>query len=166
MVLFKTFLLRPARRSRRAKEPVQSAVTIGLIPSNPTKLYWCPVTCAEEVSFYGASVNYMHIFDVINTWNWIDLQVQGTMRANLVIPEMVWSVALWYFCQCNEVECTEIVILPTRTGGLGWSCKDYRYAFNIFKVGRCTFKPVQVGNLSASQLFAWDVSVYYIFFFA
>ena len=45
--------MRPARRSKRAKEPVRSMGTIGFIPSNPAKLYWYPVTCAQEVSFFG-----------------------------------------------------------------------------------------------------------------
>ena len=43
---FKRFLLHPARRSKQAKEPMRSAVTIGLIPSNLAKLPWFPVTCA------------------------------------------------------------------------------------------------------------------------
>ena len=37
---------------------MRSAVTIGLIPSNLAKLHWFPVTYAQEVSFYEASVNY------------------------------------------------------------------------------------------------------------
>ena len=37
---------------------MQSAVTIGLIPSNLAKLYWFPVTYAQEVSFFEASVKY------------------------------------------------------------------------------------------------------------
>ena len=57
-VPFKKSLLHPARRSKQAKELVQSAVTIGLIPSNLAKLHWFPVTYAQEVSFYEASVNY------------------------------------------------------------------------------------------------------------
>ena len=36
--------------------------------------------------------------------------------------------------QCSEVEYKEVNTLPARTGGLGWSKKDYRYAFQIFKV--------------------------------
>ena len=39
--------------------------------------------------------------------------------------------------QCSEVEYKEANTLPERTGGLGWSKKDYRYAFQIFKVERC-----------------------------
>ena len=31
----------------------------------------------------------------------------------------------WYFSQCSEVEYIEIVPLPARTGGQGWSKKDY-----------------------------------------
>ena len=46
------------------KELERSAVTIGLIPSNLAKLHWFPVTCAQEVSFYGASVNYRNFISV------------------------------------------------------------------------------------------------------
>ena len=55
----------------------------------------------------------------------------------------------------------EIVISLARTGGLGWSRKDYGYAG---KVGRCEFKAVLVSTHSLSQLFVWDVNVCYILF--
>ena len=51
----------------RAREPVRSVVTTGLIPSNPAKLHQYPVTCAQEVSFDEPTVIFMHILDVINT---------------------------------------------------------------------------------------------------
>ena len=55
----------------------------------------------------------------------------------------------------------EIVMSLARTGGLGWSRKDYGYAG---KVGRCEFKSVLVSTHSVSQLFVWDVNVCYIVF--
>ena len=57
-VSWKKYPLRPVGRSKRAKEPVRPAVTIGLIPSNPAKLHWWYVTCAQEVSFYQAFVSF------------------------------------------------------------------------------------------------------------
>ena len=46
------------------KELVRSAVTISLISSNLAKLHWFPVTYAQEVSFYGSSVNYRNFISV------------------------------------------------------------------------------------------------------
>ena len=76
--------------------------------------------------------------------------MQCIVPANLVTPQKVSFVALWYFCQCSEVEYTEIVIFKAWTGGLGWSRKDYEYEFNIFKVGRCELNPVQSRQHSLS----------------
>ena len=36
--------------------------------------------------------------------------------------------------QRSEVEYKEVNTLAARTGGLSWSKKDYRFAFQIFKV--------------------------------
>ena len=51
----------------------------------------------------------------------------------------------------SEAEYVEILILPTRTGGLGQRKKDYGYACKILKVESCELKSVQVSPHSVSE---------------